>query len=173
MIRVTDEERKSILENHRQLFQKQVMIQKNDNLTPLEVKDFAKDKGGVTVKGDGSVQSYTNHIKESKQIKEGLYGDASDVVDYDLPEFLSDSIILQKIESWSDVEKSLKELHKRLIRLEKGLDHAGSHNKAYGTGTDYSAKNKRDVGFEKSIDSIERDEQLRQDIEQLKKDLEI
>jgi len=64
MIRVTDEERKSILESHRQLFQKQVMIEKTDNLTPLEVKDLAQDKGGVTVKGDGSVSEYTNHINE-------------------------------------------------------------------------------------------------------------
>ena len=59
----------------------------------------------------------TQTIKE-----QGLYGNTSDVVDYDLPEFLSDTIILQSIENWSDVENSLKEIHKRLIRLEKGLD---------------------------------------------------
>lgn len=103
----------------------------------------------------------------------GLYGDTSDVVDYDLPEFLSDTIILQSINDWSDVEKSLKEIHKRLIRLEKGLDHAGSHNKAYGTGTDYSARNKRSKDIERATDSIERDEQLRMDIEKLRQDLEL
>ena len=103
----------------------------------------------------------------------GLYGDTSDVVDYDLPEFLSDTIILQSINNWSDVEKSLKELHKRLIRLEKGLDHAGSHNKAYGTGTDYSLKNKRSKDLERASDSIERDEKLKMDIEQLRQDLEL
>ena len=103
----------------------------------------------------------------------GLYGDTSDVVDYDLPEFLSDTIILQSINYWSDVEKSLKELHKRLIRLEKGLDHAGSHNKAYGTDTDYSARNKRSIDLERATDSIERDEQLKMDIEKLRQDLEL
>jgi len=103
----------------------------------------------------------------------GLYGDTSDVVDYDLPEFLSDTIILQSINDWSDVEKSLKELHKRLIRLEKGLDHAGSHNKAYGTDTDYSARNKRSIDLERATDSIERDEQLKMDIEKLRQDLEL
>ena len=30
--------------------------------------------------------------------EQGLYGNTSDVVDYDLPEFLSDTIILQSIE---------------------------------------------------------------------------
>lgn len=111
-------------------------------------------------------------IKSSLQ-EGGLYGDTSDVVDYDLPEILSDSIILQKIESWSDVENSLKEIHKRLIRLEKGLDHAGSHNKAYSTGTDYSARNKRDRDFEKAKDSLERDEKLKMDLDQLRKDLDL
>jgi len=110
----------------------------------------------------------TQTIKE-----QGLYGNTSDVVDYDLPEFLSDTIILQSIENWSDVENSLKEIHKRLIRLEKGLVSGGSHNKTYSTDTDYSSKNKKDVDFESATDSIERDEKLRRDIEQLKKDFEL
>ena len=57
---------------------------------------------------------------------------------------LSDVIILRDLESMNDVENSVKELHKRVMRLEKGLDTAGSHQKAYGTGLDYSEKNKRD-----------------------------
>lgn len=118
-------------------------------------------------------ETQLNTVIKNLIFEQGLYGDTSDVVDYDLPEFLSDTIILQKINDWSDVEKSFKELHKRLIRLEKGLDSAGSHNKAYGTGTDYSARNKKDVGLEKASDSIERDEILRSDLEQLKKDLEL
>ena len=65
--------------------------------------------------------------------EQGLYGNTSDVVDYDLPEYLSDVIILRDLESMNDVENSVKELHKRVMRLEKGLDTAGSHQKAYGT----------------------------------------
>lgn len=118
-------------------------------------------------------EAQLNKVVNTLITEGGLYGDASDVVDYDLPEFLSDTIILQNINDWSDVEKSLKEIHKRLIRLEKGLDHAGSHNKAYSTGTDYSAKNKRDRGLEKASDSFERDERLRMDIEKLRQDLDI
>ena len=46
--------------------------------------------------------------------EQGLYGNTSDVVDYDLPEYLSDVIILSNLESMNDVENAVKELHKRL-----------------------------------------------------------
>jgi len=118
-------------------------------------------------------ESQFNRVVKTLINEQGLYGDTSDVVDYDLPEILSDTIILQEINEWSDVEKSLKELHKRLIRLEKGLDSAGSHNKAYSTGTDYSARNKRERDFERASDSMERDEKLKSDLEQLRRDLDI
>lgn len=106
----------------------------------------------------------TSIIKE-----QGLYGDTSDVVDYDLPEYLSDVIILSDLNDFNDVEKSVKELHKRLIRLEKGLTTAGSHQKAYGAGHDYSERNKKSKGLESKTDSIERDEELRREIEALQK----
>lgn len=103
-------------------------------------------------------------------IKEGgLYGDSTDVVDYDLPEFLSDVIILSDLENFNDVEKSIKELHKRIIRMEKGLTSAGSHNKAYSTTTDYSGIGKKTNGVESKLDSEERDDELRREIEALQK----
>ena len=113
-----------------------------------------------------------NQLKDiiKSVIKEGgLYGDASDVVDYDLPEYLSDVIILSDLENFNDVEKSVKELHKRLIRLEKGLTSGGSHNKAYSTTTDYSGMNKKSKGMESKMDSEERDEELKREIEALQK----
>ena len=104
--------------------------------------------------------------------EQGLYGNTSDVVDYDLPEYLSDVIVLKDLESMSDVGNAIKELHKRVMRLEKGLDTAGSHQKAYGTGLDYSEKNKKDLGnlerdIEDKADSQERDDELKRDIEAL------
>ena len=104
--------------------------------------------------------------------EQGLYGNTSDVVDYDLPEYLSDVIILRDLESMNDVENSVKELHKGVMRLEKGLDTAGSHQKAYGTGLDYSEKNKRDMSnlerdIEDKEDSQKRDDELKRDIEAL------
>ena len=106
----------------------------------------------------------TEVIKE-----QGLYGNPSDVVDYDLPEYLSDVIILRKLESMGDVQNSVKELHKRVMRLEKGLDTAGSHQKAYGTGTDYSEKNKKSKDIEDRFNSDERDDELQKDIDALQK----
>ena len=88
-------------------------------------------------------------------------------------DFKDNEIYESNNSKWSDVEKSLKELHKRLIRMEKGLESGGSHNKAYSTGTDYSAKNKKDKDLERAVDSIERDDKLRNDLEQLKKDLDL
>ena len=72
----------------------------------------------------------------------------------------------------SDVGNAIKELHKRVMRLEKGLDTAGSHQKAYGTGLDYSERNKKDLGnlerdMEDKADSQERDDELKRDIEAL------
>ena len=104
--------------------------------------------------------------------EQGLYGNTSDVVDYDLPEYLSDVIVLKDLESMSDVGNEIKELHKRVMRLEKGLDTAGSHQKAYGTGLNYSEKNKKDLGnlerdIEDKTDSQERDNELKRDIEAL------
>lgn len=106
--------------------------------------------------------------------EQGLYGNTSDVVDYDLPEYLSDVIILSNLESMNDVENAVKELHKRLMRLEKGLDTAGSHQKAYGTGLNYAEKNKKDKrdldrDIEDKTESEERDEELRREIEALQK----
>ena len=66
MIKITDEERKTILESHRSIFEKQVMIQKNDNLTPLEEEDLATDKKGVTVDSQGTVKEYTNIVNEQE-----------------------------------------------------------------------------------------------------------
>jgi len=114
-------------------------------------------------------ESQLRKLLESHKIlsEQGLYGDNSDVVDYDLPEYLSDVIILGDLKTFNDVEKSVKELYKRILRLEKGLDDAGSHNKAYSTDTKYSAKNKKYRDFEKKEDSIERDEELRKEIDKV------
>jgi hypothetical protein len=104
-----------------------------------------------------------NVIKE-----QGLYGNNNDTVDYDLPEYLSDVIVLSELESWNDVERSIKEIHKRVMRLEKGLTSAGSHQKAYTMDDDFSSKrHKASKGTETKIDSEERDDELKAEIEAL------
>ena len=44
--------------------------------------------------------------------EQGLYGDNSDVIDYDLPEYLSDVIILSDLNDFNDVEKSKDKIRK-------------------------------------------------------------
>lgn len=105
--------------------------------------------------------------------EQGLYGDNSDVVDYDLPEYLSDVIILKKLNDFSDVENSVKELYKRLIRIEKGLDDAGSHNKAYSTDTKYASHNRKFKDFEKKEDSAKRDEELKKEISRIEQMIDL
>jgi len=61
-------------------------------------------------------------VKRILQEQGVLYGNPSDVVDYKLPEISSDVIILTKPKNFSDVSKSLKELHKRVKFLESALD---------------------------------------------------
>ena len=39
--------------------------------------------------------------------EQGLYGNSGDVVDYDLPEYLSDVIILGKLSNFNDVKSKL------------------------------------------------------------------
>ncbi len=64
MIKVTDEEKKMILESHRSIFEKQVMISKSDNLNQLKQEDLATDKKGITVNSKGDVTEYTNLVNE-------------------------------------------------------------------------------------------------------------
>jgi len=112
-------------------------------------------------------ESQVKSVINTMLSEQGLYGNNADVVDYDLPEFLSDTIILSKLNTFQDVQKAVKELYKRMIRVEKGLDDAGSHNKAYTTDTKYSSKNKKFKEFEKKGESEKRDDELKSEIESL------
>jgi len=100
--------------------------------------------------------------------EQGLYGNSGDVVDYDLPEYLSDVIILGKLSNFNDVKKSVKELHKRLMRLEKGLDQGGSHQKSYKTGGSYADKDRKFKDYEKKEVSLARDTEMQKELEKLK-----
>tara|TARA_B110000483_G_C18051993_1_gene486876 strand:- start:120 stop:503 length:384 start_codon:yes stop_codon:yes gene_type:complete len=113
------------------------------------------------------------YILTEAQIKslvseQGLYGNSGDVVDYDLPEYLSDVIILTDLKDFTDVRKSVKELHKRLMRLEKGLDSGGQHQKAYKTGGNYTDKKRKFQDYEKKEESLERDAEMQKELDQLK-----
>ncbi len=100
--------------------------------------------------------------------EQGLYGNSGSVVDYDLPEYLSDVIILTDVNNFTDVKKALKELHKRLMRLEKGLDDGGQHQKAFKTGGSYSDKKRKFQDYEKKEESLARDSEMQKELDKLK-----
>jgi nicotinic acid mononucleotide adenylyltransferase len=62
-----------------------------------------------------------NLVKKVIEEQGVLYGNPTDVVDYQLPELSSDVIILTKPKNFNDVGKSLKEIHKRLKFIELAL----------------------------------------------------
>jgi hypothetical protein len=74
---LTREEKESILDKHKTLYDGYAVRQNQSNMTPLYTQDYANDKGGITINSKGEISSYNNKIymKESKEICSecGLY----------------------------------------------------------------------------------------------------
>jgi hypothetical protein len=74
---ISEEEKQNILDKHKTVYNGYATNQISSNTQPLYTQDFANDKGGITVKNDGTVSTYNNKIymKEEKSTcsKCGLY----------------------------------------------------------------------------------------------------
>lgn len=57
---INSEERKNILDKHKELYNGYATHNIQPSEQPLYTQDFANDKNGVTVNGKGDVKSYTN-----------------------------------------------------------------------------------------------------------------
>ena len=77
---MTDEERQSILSQHKTVYDGYATLQGKGNMTPLTVGDYALDKGGINVTNTGEVKAYSNIMKESKEVTE-IEADDMDVSD--------------------------------------------------------------------------------------------
>lgn len=65
---MTNEERKNILDQHKDLYDGYVTRYNQSNEQPLYVQDFANDKAGITVNNKGEVGEYRNmRINEDAQ----------------------------------------------------------------------------------------------------------
>lgn len=91
-------------------------------------------------------------VKKVIQEQGVLYGNPSDVVDYKLPEISSDVIILTKPKNFTDVSKSLKELHKRVKFLESALDDL---RKPFSDVEDKESSEERDNELMKQIELLQ------------------
>ena len=66
--KMTNEERKNILDQHKDLYDGYVTRYNQSNEQPLYVQDFANDKAGITVNNKGEVGEYRNmRINEDAQ----------------------------------------------------------------------------------------------------------
>jgi len=77
-LNISEEEKSSITEKHRSLYNGYQALQSKGNMTPLTVGDYALDKEGVTVSNLGEVKKYTNtevnkKLKKVCEVCTGLY----------------------------------------------------------------------------------------------------
>jgi hypothetical protein len=71
--KMTNEERKNILDQHKDLYDGYVTRYNQSNEQPLYVQDFANDKAGITVNNKGEVGEYRNmRINEDAHISSAL-----------------------------------------------------------------------------------------------------
>ncbi len=71
--KMTNEERKNILDQHKDLYDGYVTRYNQSNEQPLYVQDFANDKAGITVNNKGEVGEYRNmRINEDAHISSEL-----------------------------------------------------------------------------------------------------
>lgn len=71
--KMTNEERKNILDQHKDLYDGYVTRYNQSNEQPLYVQDFANDKAGITVNNRGEVGEYRNmRINEDAHISSEL-----------------------------------------------------------------------------------------------------
>jgi len=76
-LNISEEEKKSITEKHRELYNGFQTLQNNgSNTTPLQVEDLALDKKGATLNNENEVMEYrnTNINKKTKKVCEECSG---------------------------------------------------------------------------------------------------
>jgi len=59
-LNISEDEKKSITDRHRDLYNGYQTMQPKGNMTPLQVENLAQDSGGITVSAQGDVTEYKN-----------------------------------------------------------------------------------------------------------------
>jgi hypothetical protein len=59
-LNISEDEKKSITDRHRELYNGYQAMQPKGNMTPLTVENLAQDSNGVTVNAEGTVTEYKN-----------------------------------------------------------------------------------------------------------------
>lgn len=107
---INSEERKNILDKHKEVYNGYATHNIQPSEQPLYVQDYANDKGGVVVNGKGDIKPYTNVNINEDVVEMDKYEfipvdeDEEFFEDYDLDE-ISDEEEVEPIRE--QVEKSL------------------------------------------------------------------
>lgn len=59
-LNISEDEKKTIQDKHRQLYDGYQTLQNKGNMTPLKVENLAQDDKGITVNAEGNVTEYKN-----------------------------------------------------------------------------------------------------------------
>lgn len=115
---VSDEEKKTIKEMHKEVYNGYTVLDKTPSEQPLTIEDLAGDKKGLVVTNTGEVKEYTNNKineevdecdmdEEKEEVKEDDLGDVEGVEDMDLGEEIEDE----------DLKEEFKKMHGNILEM--------------------------------------------------------
>lgn len=117
---VNSEERKNILDKHKELYNGYATHNIQPSEQPLYTQDFANDKNGITVNGKGDVKSYTNvGIHEEVEVMDKyefipVEDEEETFEDYDLDDITdeeSKDVVKEQVEKSLDMFKRFKKFN--------------------------------------------------------------
>lgn len=117
---VNSEERKNILDKHKEVYNGYATHNIQPSEQPLYVQDYANDKGGVVVNGKGDIKSYTNFgINEDVEVMDKyefipVEDEEETFEEYDLDEVSDEDTkepIRESVEKSLDMFKRFKNFH--------------------------------------------------------------
>lgn len=121
----SDSEKENILKQHQTQYDGYATLNTTNNLTPLTVQDFAKDKLGMTVGNNGKVQGFSN-----MGINEQMYGQRLDVT-----QDLDPKAGFDYVEGSSNDIDTFEGMHKKLYKEYEMEEQYDEMESAYDFGT--------------------------------------
>ena len=122
----SDSEKENILKQHQTQYDGYATLNTTNNLTPLTVQDFAKDKLGMTVGNNGKVQGFSN-----MGINEQMYGQKLDVT-----QDLDPKAGFDYVQGSSNDIDTFEGMHKKLYKEDDMEEQYDEMESAYNFGTD-------------------------------------
>ena len=146
----SDSEKENILKQHQTQYDGYATLNTTNNLTPLTVQDFAKDKLGMTVGNNGKVQGFSN-----MGINEQMYGQKLDVT-----QDLDPKAGFDYVQGSSNDIDTFEGMHKKLYKEDDMEEQYDEMESAYNFGTD----GPEEFNSKTDFDTINQEYQDQQDV---------